>query len=304
MHPRPRPPRPGADASRWSGPERRRRATRCSPPLTEPACSPATTACASASSPGRRTATTATTRAGLRPPRRPRPIHAHATTPTHRVGPSPRPRLNARHHPLPNMRRPLAHRRGRLRRRRHRPRPPRRPSPARASSSRPTPAAPPTRRHRCLSRALGRRFVVLALPLAPRTVQNLLTTGSPPLTGPLLSLPRPQISHFEPLKRAPTTRPRPSTTRPRPRRDPAGRRPGSTAASSSRPVDRAPLASRPIPLVARAAEETFSARCSTSRAREPLRDRPPCSPIGLDPPSMDSRHPSTRLFAEIPAESS
>jgi len=68
--------------------------------------------------------------------------HVLAQTPPHRLGKAPRPRLRARHHPLPKMWRPHAGPRARLRPRRHRPNPPPRPRSPCASSSRPAPVAP------------------------------------------------------------------------------------------------------------------------------------------------------------------
>jgi hypothetical protein len=108
----------------------------------------------------------ATARAGLRPPQRPGPIVA--PTPTHRLGQSPRPRLRARHHPLPKMRRPHACRRGRLRPRRHRPHPARRPRSACASPSRRCPSRAHGRRSSCLHFTLRvRPPLVLAARLGP-----------------------------------------------------------------------------------------------------------------------------------------
>ena len=166
-----------------------------------------------------RTAATAAARAGLRPARRLARFLAQllAAATTHRVGKAPRPRLRARHHPLPKMRRPHACPRGRLRCRRHRPNPPRRPRSPCASSSWTGPVVPLTARPfgdvftrlrlaAVLAAPLGTlagHFVTLALPLALRTVPKSPDRGLPAARRAAPYLPSPPNSRFELLKRGP-----------------------------------------------------------------------------------------------------
>jgi len=158
-----------------------------------------------------RSAATAAARAGLRPPRRPARFLAQflAPTPTHRLGPAPRPRLRYRHHPLPKMRRPHACPRGGLRCRRHRQNSPRRPRSASTSSSRTGPVVRLPARPTGDVLTLLRPAVVVAVLLGPMSVRFLmprLTRASPRAQDPANSS-RPRAPRCSPgrsvLTRAP-----------------------------------------------------------------------------------------------------